>query len=102
MRMRGFFRSALVCALIAHLLVIAAMAVNPELHERIHADAGHEDHECAVTLFVHGGCDASAPPLVAIEFVRVAVAAVNFDQGVQVPSCHLTGSILEHAPPANS
>jgi hypothetical protein len=31
------------------------LAVCPELHEWVHPDAGHEDHDCAVILFSNGG-----------------------------------------------
>jgi hypothetical protein len=32
-----------------------ALTVCPEFHEWVHPDAGHEDHDCAVTLFANGG-----------------------------------------------
>jgi len=38
-------------------LLLNAMAASPGLHELIHADSGHDDHECAVTLFAHGQAD---------------------------------------------
>jgi hypothetical protein len=31
------------------------LSVSPQLHELIHPDADHEDHDCAVTLFLGGG-----------------------------------------------
>jgi hypothetical protein len=31
------------------------LTVSPQLHELIHPDADHEDHDCAVTLFLGGG-----------------------------------------------
>ena len=31
------------------------LTVSPQLHELIHPDADHEDHDCAVTLFASGG-----------------------------------------------
>ena len=31
------------------------LSVSPQLHELVHPDAGHEDHDCAVTLFLGGG-----------------------------------------------
>jgi hypothetical protein len=31
------------------------VAVCPELHDWIHPDAHHEDHDCAVTSFITGG-----------------------------------------------
>jgi hypothetical protein len=42
------------------LLVVAVLwaltlTVSPQLHELIHPDADHEDHDCAVTLFLGGG-----------------------------------------------
>ena len=35
-------------------LVVGVLAVSPALHHWLHPDAGQADHECAVTLFVHG------------------------------------------------
>jgi hypothetical protein len=42
------------------LLVVAVLwaltlTVSPQLHELVHPDADHEDHDCAVTLFLSGG-----------------------------------------------
>jgi hypothetical protein len=42
------------------LLVVAifwalTLSVSPQLHELVHPDADHEDHDCAVTLFLGGG-----------------------------------------------
>ena len=42
------------------LLVVAVLwaltlTVSPQLHELVHPDADHEDHDCAVTLFLGGG-----------------------------------------------
>lgn len=34
---------------------VLTLSVSPELHELVHPDAGHEDHDCAVTLFLGGG-----------------------------------------------
>lgn len=41
-----------ICALLVWML--GMLAVSPELHAAIHADADHADHSCAVTLFSHG------------------------------------------------
>jgi len=43
------------------------LSVSPQLHEWIHPDADHEDHDCAVTLFLGGGLVHSSllPSLVA-------------------------------------
>jgi hypothetical protein len=47
------------------LLVLAVfwaltLTVSPQLHELIHPDADHEDHDCAVTLFLGGGLEHTA------------------------------------------
>ena len=42
------------------------LTVCPELHEWVHPDADHEDHDCAVTLFAGGGIDFAAIDLVDI------------------------------------
>ena len=39
------------------------LTVCPELHEWVHPDAGHEDHDCAVTLFSNGGIHFAATDL---------------------------------------
>jgi hypothetical protein len=50
--------------LVGLVLLLNAMAASPELHELIHADAGHADHQCAVTLFGHGQIDSSVVAMV--------------------------------------
>ena len=41
-------------ALIWLVLLLAVMAASPAAHHWLHADAGHEDHECAITLYAQG------------------------------------------------
>jgi hypothetical protein len=41
--------------LVVSIVWALTLTVCPELHEWVHPDAGHEDHECAVTLFCNGG-----------------------------------------------
>ena len=41
--------------LIASICWALTLTVCPELHEWVHPDAGHEHHDCAVTLFTSGG-----------------------------------------------
>ena len=40
------------CAFLVWMLGV--LAVSPELHAAIHADADHANHSCVVTLFSHG------------------------------------------------
>lgn len=39
---------------------VGLVAACPALHLWLHPDAGQPDHECAVTLFVHGALETSA------------------------------------------
>jgi hypothetical protein len=41
--------------LVVGILWVVTLTVSPQLHEFIHPDADHEDHDCAVTLFLGGG-----------------------------------------------
>lgn len=61
--MRRHFKisgQAVIASLLTSLvLLLNALAASPSLHEWFHADAGHEDHHCAVTLFAHGHVDST-------------------------------------------
>ena len=52
--------------LVALVLLLCVLAACPAAHEWFHHDAGHEDHECAVTLFAHGVTTALAVVAVAV------------------------------------
>jgi hypothetical protein len=41
--------------LVIAILWVLALTVSPQLHELVHPDADHKDHDCAVTLFLGGG-----------------------------------------------
>jgi hypothetical protein len=47
-------------------LFLNLLAASPSLHERLHADAGHEDHQCAATLFAHGQVDSATVEVAAV------------------------------------
>ena len=57
-------RSALAVLLWAHLLAILTLAASPRLHHWVHPDADDDDHDCAVVVFVHGGCGPTPTPVV--------------------------------------
>jgi len=61
------------CALLVWALGL--LAVTPDLHAALHTDAGHADHECAITLFAHGA-DHAAPVTVLITAPLERVVAV--------------------------
>lgn len=82
----------------AALIFAIVLAAAPRLHDYIHQGAG-PDHECAVTIFAGGKCDATLPnvvpsarPLLTTFSALPVVALLIF---AAVPC-----SILEHAPPA--
>jgi hypothetical protein len=92
------FQRALVAILLAHLLVIMALAASPALHEWIHADSHESDHECAVALFTGGGAE------VAVVVVFVITPMIK-KVSQAMPRCEWVETlfrvsrILEHAPP---
>jgi hypothetical protein len=68
-------RRSIGALLVVAVLWAVTLMVSPQLHELIHPDADHEDHDCAVTLFLGGGLVHSPlpPSLVAgplITFLR--------------------------------
>ena len=87
--------------LLAHVAAIVILTVSPRLHHWIHPDADDDDHDCAVELFLHGGCHAAPgmvhAPLPPCEYHPVAFVAATPSW---VASIFSLGSILEHAPPA--
>ncbi len=62
------------CAALVVLLVV--FAASPALHEWLHPDADHADHECAITLFMHG-VDAGGAAVVAAATVWRVVASAR-------------------------
>ena len=73
-------------------LLLAAMAVCPELHELVHQDAAEPGHECAVTMFLHGQVDSAV----------VAVATIVPVNLIELPPVHSTtvfSAPLELLPP---
>jgi hypothetical protein len=93
------FEEGIALLLLVHLLTVAAMAASPSFHEWLHHDSDHEDHECAVTLFLSAGIQSTVQPV--LQFERIAL----FDRElaaleIAAPGLPLLRSgILEHAPP---
>ena len=93
-------RALVTGALAVAVLWAAALAASPSLHEWVHADADHEDHECAVTLFLSGAVGPAIAPLPPVAPPPLPVADFRYREYVPRP---LVGpgvrSILEHGPP---
>jgi hypothetical protein len=92
--------AACALALILALLWLLTLAASPSLHELVHPDADHEDHDCAVTVFLSGGFGQ-----VVAEPIRVSqpdLELAYFSPGEtrqRIVICPIIRSILEHAPP---
>jgi hypothetical protein len=80
-----------------------AFAGSPQLHERVHHDADHAGHRCAVTLLDAGKCELNDPaPLISKPQPTVQLAKLPTLTPVWVSAPFLGASIFEHAPPARS
>jgi len=95
-------KRGLVCfGLIGAFLFATALSASPQLHERIHPDANHTQHECAVTLIAAGNYDhAFAAPVFAAPPISVQFSELPTLASTWVASLFLSASIFEHAPPA--
>jgi hypothetical protein len=62
--------AALLLSLIVVLQILAAV---PALHSLVHDDANSPNHECAVTMFLHGQVDASASTVEIVLAPSIAV-----------------------------
>jgi hypothetical protein len=98
-RRSSLARWILVAWLEAMFVLIAGASAWHPLHEWLHPDAGHEDHECAVTLFHAGGVDSAAAPLVNLSSpTPIECGDVMPPEEVREIGVRREG-VLEHAPP---
>jgi hypothetical protein len=78
-----------------------ALSASPQLHQRVHPDAGRAEHNCVATMIASGSYDHAAhPPIVsapapAIQFSKLPVLTPCWVQSPFLGAC-----IFEHAPPA--
>src|SRR5260370_29455068 len=78
-----------------------ALSASPQLHQRVHPDAGRVEHSCAVTMIASGSYNhaAHAPlvnaPVPAVQFSKIPALTRQW-----VESPFLGARIFEHAPPA--
>ena len=76
------------------------LSVSPQLHARVHPDAGRVEHNCAATMIASGNYDhASHPPLVSADaqvpqFSKIPALTLCWVQSPFLGAC-----IFEHAPP---
>jgi hypothetical protein len=89
------------CLLMAHLLIVVALAASPQLHQLLHHGADHRDHECAVTMMISGGTDGSCGSQVfnANAILPIAFGSLPEMHSRDVAPLFLSAHIFEHAPP---
>jgi hypothetical protein len=78
-------------------------SVSPQLHARIHADADHAEHVCAIILIASGSYEQVAQPAFVSEpefLVRFPVSAELISDWVK--PVYLEAHIFSHAPPTHS
>jgi hypothetical protein len=95
------WQNAVVYLLIAHLLIVLAIAASPHLHQLLHHDADDGTHECVVTLMISGGSDGPPAPQV-LEAGAILHTSFNFSPETHSPDVtplFLSAHIFEHAPP---
>src|SRR5262249_24359658 len=79
------------------------VSVSPQLHARIHADANHIEHVCAITLIASGSYEQAGQPA----FVGGPQFSVPLPGSAELTSSwvkplFLNAHIFAHAPPAHS
>jgi hypothetical protein len=101
-RKRSAFYAGLTPLLAVSIFWALTLTVCPELHEWVHPDADHDDHDCAVTLFASGGIDFAAIDLVDVgkPAYRTLVDVLQLDSQVLV-SAHTERLIPGRGPPEN-
>jgi hypothetical protein len=78
-----------------------ALSASPQLHQRVHKDAGRADHNCAATMIASGSYNHAAhvplvsAPIPVIHFSKIPALTPQW-----VESPFLGACIFEHAPPA--
>jgi hypothetical protein len=77
-----------------------ALSASPQLHQRVHTDATHVEHNCAATMIASGSYDHAAhPPLVDVPVPSIHFSNIPALTPQWVESPFLGASIFEHAPP---
>jgi hypothetical protein len=78
-----------------------ALSASPQLHQRVHPDAGRAEHNCVATMIASGSYDhAFHPPLVSAPLPSIHFSKIPALTPQWVKSLFLGAHIFEHAPPA--
>lgn len=95
-------RVAVALAALSSFLFAFVLSAAPALHEHLHSDAGHPQHECAITIVATGIEAGDAPLTVAAPQPVSLFSTVAALHPVWVPALFQRARVFEHAPPALS
>jgi hypothetical protein len=96
-------RAFIAISVSAGFLWALALSASPQLHQRVHPDAGRVEHNCAATMIASGSYDHVAhPPLVSAPVPVIHFSKIPALTPQWVESPFLGARIFEHAPPAHS
>ena len=95
-------RAAVALAALSAFLLALVLSAAPVLHEHLHSDAGHPQHECAITIVEAGVANADEPLRTDAPQPATLFAAISVLHPVWVPALFVGACVFEHAPPALS
>ena len=95
-------RAAIALAALSSFLFAFVLSAAPALHEHLHSDAAHPQHECVITIVETGIESGDAPPAVAAPQAVTLSSTVTVLHPVWVPAIFQRSRVFEHAPPALS
>jgi hypothetical protein len=100
-RSKNHGRAFIAVCVFAAFLWTLALSASPQLHQRVHPDAGRADHNCAATMIASGSYDHVADlPLVSASVPAIQFSKIPALTPQWVESPFLSARIFEHAPPA--
>jgi hypothetical protein len=95
-------RAAVALAALSSFLFAFVLSAAPALHEHLHSDAAHPQHECAITIVESGIETGGASLSLAAPQPATLFATVQTLHPVWVPAPFLRAHVFAHAPPALS
>ncbi|SRR6266496_1914828 len=96
-------RAFIAICLSAGFLWALALSASPQLHQRVHPDAGRVEHNCAATMIASGSYNHAAhPPMVSAPAPSIHFSKIPALTQQWVESPFLGACIFEHAPPARA
>jgi hypothetical protein len=95
-------RALIAICLSAAFLWALALSASPQLHQRVHPDAGSADHNCAATMIASGSYNHAPKPLVSAPVSTIHFSKIPALTPQWVESPFLGACIFEHGPPVHS